>query len=227
MQKLHVQNAYPPTARSWRIGERPAPSLGAGGQVSLFPVVVGLAGAGVLYAAKNEEGHQKMALQALGFAGLGYGIYGLISAFSSKEGGSKGDEGVKISTPQSFNSVSAAFLSPIPDSTVSVGAWSGKYPVKVLLSNAAASKVDLFWQIIAREVPSYFAYGTGNAREGQVAQGDWSLAAKDSRQIPLELPLMTSRFFSPDIEVHLELQARRSASDPWKIMSVVNFKVDL
>lgn len=205
--------------------------LGEPGGSLAFPVVIGLAGLGGIYASKDaEDGVAKVAVKVLGFAAVGYSLYHVVSGFASSV---EANEGVAlpsadVSDVVSYGMLSADFVYPAQGQMVGSNEMLGTdYRAKVLFSNQSARAVDVVYQILASERPSYLwgaDAGWWSPKEGQVAQGFVSVKAREQVPLAVTLPVLTSLTRLTDyIGITLTLQTRRTASDPWKTASKVDF----
>lgn len=216
--------------------------LGAeeGGSLTL-PLIIGAAGLGSVYLSKtiedqdesgNSNQNMKMAMKFLGFGAIGWSLYSVISSFGSSE---KADAEAPSAIPGAaeFATVSGSFLTPVGGSQVANsagGVFKDGYDAELVFSNPAFKPVDLMYQIVATERPTYlFGMDAGwwTPNIAQVASGVITVPAKKSQSLPLKLkPVSNLSWMADGISVRLELQARRTAGDPWKVLSKVDFTYD-
>lgn len=194
------------------------------------PIVLGLAGAGAIYVSKSlEDEKTKIFAQVLGYGAIAYGVYSVVSwAFGgSQDSSDLKDQSVNVSDETAFRAVTGSILSPSPNSEVGTGFMSTKYKSQILLSNQASRSVTVLWQMVASEIPTYlFGADSGwwTPKTGVVAQGVETVGARSQKTQTAELsPLTSFAAFTDRIGIRLTLQIRRSASDPWKDASSVDF----
>lgn len=209
-----------------------APRLGDGeGGGMSFPVVVGLAGLGSIYAAKSFDGageeNTKMLMKVAGFGAVGFALYSLVSSFGSEASAKTAtDEKTALPGEVEFAKVTGTFLAPVQGAVISRALFGKGYNVKVLLTNPSAKPLDVIYQILATERPTYlFGADAGwwTPLSGQVAQSFETVPAKGSIPVNVSVVPLSSASAWANIGISLTLQAKRAAGDAWKTLASVGF----
>lgn len=212
-------------------------SLGAGGvNIDSVTVIAALGGGIAVLASKSFPEPGPIIAKVLGYGAMGFAVYRAFfegeAAQAAVDQNSPGSPVVRppaaIASPTAFEKVSGTFISPIDGQTVERGFFGSSYPVRIMLSNGdPTKKVDVIYQVLAKETPSYLwglSIGEGAPNIGQPAQGQVTLQPMDSH--PIDLSMKTATSFpglADKVKVELTLQKKRSAETPWETLSTVTF----